>query len=49
MNRKKVRNVHDLYGRHLLSRIPELARSCFEQTLPPPLLPVTVPMLCPKR
>ena len=34
----KIHNVHDFYGRHLLSRIPGLARYCFEQALPPSLL-----------
>ena len=34
----KIHNVHDFYGRHLLSRILELARHCFEQALPPSLL-----------
>lgn len=34
----KIHNVHDFYGRHLLSRIYGLARHCFEQTLPPSLL-----------
>ena len=34
----KIHNVHDFYGRHLLSRILGLARHCFEQALPPSLL-----------
>ena len=34
----KSRNVHDFYGRCLLTRILGLARCCLEQVLPPSLL-----------
>ncbi len=35
-----VHKVHDLYGRHILSRIPELARVCFVRFLPPSWLAI---------
>ena len=34
----KSHNVHDFYGRYLFARILELARHCFEQSLPQSLL-----------